>query len=219
MGLKRFKHRIRQLFFQKCLICDVWKNSEPAYARDKLPIWYQQKRHQSKMHDVICLTVFWMHLCIELQKIAEILPGLHINVKELPEGNYRINTRFFISDISKCNAKKMLSSARRLKFSFLKIIHILHSRYHPKIIGHILKKAKKQACLYSWDYAIWCFNQNIIMLYLIEILIIKMEHQNNMWNLLRACSSMFRVNCKVQVCLSLILKRFDTVFWCFNCWL
>ena len=168
---------------------------------------------------LICLTVFWMHLCIELQKIAEILPGLHINVKELPEGNYRINTRFFISDISKCNAKKMLSSARRLKFSFLKIIHILHSRYHPKIIGHILKKAKKQACLYSWDYAIWCFNQNIIMLYLIEILIIKMEHQNNMWNLFRACSSMFRVNCKVLVCLSLILKRFDTVFWCFNCWL
>ena len=31
------------------------------------------------------------------------------------------------------------------------IIHILY----PKIIGHILKKwAKRQVCLYSWDYAI-----------------------------------------------------------------
>ena len=37
----------------------------------------------------------------------------------------------------------------------MKIIPILHARYHPKIIGHILKKwPKEQVCLYSWDYTI-----------------------------------------------------------------
>ena len=37
----------------------------------------------------------------------------------------------------------------------MKIIQILHLRYHPRIIGYILKKqAKEQVCLYSWDYTI-----------------------------------------------------------------
>ena len=49
----------------------------------------------------------------------------------------------------------MLSNALRLNFSYLMIIHILHPRYHPKIIGDVLRnKEKKQACIYSWDYAI-----------------------------------------------------------------
>ena len=42
----------------------------------------------------------------------------------------------------------MLSNALRLNFCYLKIIHILHPRYHPKIIGHILKK--EHVCLYSY---------------------------------------------------------------------
>ena len=43
-----------------------------------------------------------------------------------------------------------------LNFCYLKIIRILHPCYHAKTIGDILKKkqAKKQACLYSWDYMI-----------------------------------------------------------------
>ena len=49
----------------------------------------------------------------------------------------------------------MLSNTLRLNFCYLKIIHILHPRYHPKIIGDILKKeAKEHLCLYSWDYRI-----------------------------------------------------------------
>ena len=31
----------------------------------------------------------------------------------------------------------MLNSTVRLNFCYLKIIHILHPGYHPKIIGHI----------------------------------------------------------------------------------
>ena len=40
------------------------------------------------------------------------------------------------------------------KFCYLKIIHILHAGYHPKITIHILKKKKKSSVSYSWDFAI-----------------------------------------------------------------
>ena len=33
----------------------------------------------------------------------------------------------------------MLSNTLRLNFCYLKIIHILHTLYHPKTMGHILK--------------------------------------------------------------------------------
>ena len=49
----------------------------------------------------------------------------------------------------------MLINTLRLNFYYLKVIHILHPHYHPKIIGHILKnKLKKQVRLYLWDYTI-----------------------------------------------------------------
>ena len=40
----------------------------------------------------------------------------------------------------------MLSNTVRLNYCYLKIIHILHPRYHPKIIGHILKNEQKNKC-------------------------------------------------------------------------
>ena len=47
----------------------------------------------------------------------------------------------------------MLSNTLRLNFCYLKIIHIFHPRYHPKVIGHILKSNQKnKVCPYSWDY-------------------------------------------------------------------
>ena len=42
------------------------------------------------------------------------------------------------AEIGKKN-KQMLCNALRLDFCYLKIIHVLHPPYHPKIIGHILK--------------------------------------------------------------------------------
>ena len=33
----------------------------------------------------------------------------------------------------------MLSNTLILNFCYLKIIHVLHQRYHPKVTGHILK--------------------------------------------------------------------------------
>ena len=51
--------------------------------------------------------------------------------------------------------KQMLSNNLRLNFCYLKVIRILHQRYHSKIIGHILKnKQKNKVCLYSSDFTI-----------------------------------------------------------------
>ena len=55
----------------------------------------------------------------------------------------------------------MLSSTLRLNFSFLKIIHILHPRYHPQIIGHILKNEQK--------------NKGVIIYEITRLIIIKMK--------------------------------------------
>ena len=37
----------------------------------------------------------------------------------------------------------MLSNTLRLKFCYSKLLHILHQRYHPEVIGHILKNKQK----------------------------------------------------------------------------
>ena len=41
----------------------------------------------------------------------------------------------------------MLRSTMRLNYCYLKIIHILHPRYHQKIIGHILKHKQENKCV------------------------------------------------------------------------
>ena len=41
------------------------------------------------------------------------------------------------------NIKQVLSNSLRLNLFYLKIIHILHPRYPPKIIGQILKNKQK----------------------------------------------------------------------------
>ena len=42
----------------------------------------------------------------------------------------------------------MLSDNLRLNFFYLKMIHILHPHYHPKIIEHILKNKQKNKCVF-----------------------------------------------------------------------
>ena len=58
---------------------------------------------------------------------------------------HSLNTPFFISNTFISNTrlqlaknKQKLSNTLRLNIGYLKIIHYLHPRYHPKIIGHIL---------------------------------------------------------------------------------
>ena len=46
---------------------------------------------------------------------------------------------------------QMLNNTLRLNFCYLKVDHILHPGYHPKIIGHILgnKQKNKSACIHE----------------------------------------------------------------------
>ena len=57
--------------------------------------------------------------------------------------------------------KQMLSNTRRLNFCYLKIIHIFHPHYHPKIIWHIIKNKQKNKYV--------CFHE------IIRLIIMKME--------------------------------------------
>ena len=52
----------------------------------------------------------------------------------------------FISNarLKLANIKQMLSNTLRLNICYLEIIHILHPRYHLKIIGYIKKNQKKR---------------------------------------------------------------------------
>ena len=61
--------------------------------------------------------------------------------------------RFFISNTFISNTrlkliknKQMLNNTLRLNFCYLKIIRILHPRYHLKIIRHILKNKPRNKC-------------------------------------------------------------------------
>ena len=45
----------------------------------------------------------------------------------------------------------MLSNTLRLNFCFLKMIQILHPRYHPKKMGHILKNKQKNKCVWTHE--------------------------------------------------------------------
>ena len=47
-----------------------------------------------------------------------------------------------IAEIGK-KLKQKLNNTLRLNFDFLKIIRFIHPRYHPKIIGEILKNVQK----------------------------------------------------------------------------
>ena len=67
---------------------------------------------------------------------------------------------FFISNIFINNTRLKLAKNQenvtntlKLNFGYLKIIHILHPRYHPKIIGHILKNKQKSKRFLTPDIA------------------------------------------------------------------
>ena len=58
-------------------------------------------------------------------------------------GNTFINNTILKLAKNQANAKQQPET----KFCYLKIIHILHAGYHPKITIHILKKKKKIKCV------------------------------------------------------------------------
>ena len=65
----------------------------------------------------------------------------------------------------------MLSNTPRLNFCYLKIIRILHQRYHAKAIGHILKNKQKSKCV--------CIH------HIIQLIIMKMKNRSPRYDINR----------------------------------
>ena len=86
-------------------------------------------------------------------KIADTIPN-SCN-KETKKNNFSCEPRFITRFFYKQHFNKptpsgnwqkieqMLSNTLRLNFCYLKIIHILHPRYHPNIIGYIVKNKQR----------------------------------------------------------------------------
>ena len=66
----------------------------------------------------------------------------------------------------------MLSNTLRLNFCYLKIIHILQPRYHPKIVGYILKNKPKSECV--------CIHEIMRLI----VMKMKMKNRSHRYNLI-----------------------------------
>ena len=98
------------------------------------------------------------------------------------------------AEFGRLNVKQMLGNTWRLNISYLKIIHILHPRYHPKIIGHILEnKQKKQACIYE-----------LTRLIIMKIKI-TMKHRSHRHGINRPRSRLGHKYSKYRKCLSMMM--------------
>ena len=100
--------------------------------------------------------------------------------------------------------KQILSNTLRLNFCYLKIIHILHPRYHPKIIGHILKNKQKDMNL--------CIHE-IIRLIIMKMRM-KMKNRSHRYKINRSKKSMYIIYLKGAKVLSLITAK-SFQFYCF----
>ena len=69
----------------------------------------------------------------------------------------------------------MLTNTLRLNFCNLKIIHLLHPRYHLKIKGHIVKYKKKIKCV--------CVHEVILLI--IMKMKMKMKNRSNRYDINR----------------------------------
>ena len=91
--------------------------------------------------------------------------------------------------------KQMLSNTLRLNFCYLKIIHILHLGYHPKITGHILKNKQKNkfVCIYE-----------IIRLIIMKLKM-KMKNRSHRYHIKRPRSRHWHKYSKYKKCLSMMM--------------
>ena len=82
-----------------------------------------------------------------------------------------------------------------LNFCYLKIIHILHPRYHPKIIGHILKNKQKNKCV--------CIHE--IMWLIIMKMKMKMKYRSHRYGINRPRYRRGHKYSKYKKCLTMMM--------------
>ena len=103
----------------------------------------------------MCCTI-WYHL-YNLKNVKNIHGRVLFSVKLEAEHAFCISNTFISNARLKLakKIKQMLSNTLRLNFCYLKYIHILHPRYHPKIIVHILKNKEKNKCVCIHEIIRW----------------------------------------------------------------
>ena len=89
----------------------------------------------------------------------------------------------------------MLSNTLGLNFCYLQITHILRSRYHLIIMGHILKNKQKNKCV--------CFHE-IIRLIIMKMEM-KMKNKSHRYDINRSRSRHGHKYCKFKKCLRVII--------------
>ena len=89
----------------------------------------------------------------------------------------------------------MLSNTLRLNFCYLKIIHILHLRYHPKLIVHILKNKQMKRCV--------CIHEIIQLI--ITNMKMKMKNISHRYDVHRSRSSKKHKYSKYKKCLTIMM--------------
>ena len=109
-----------------------------------------RNRTGEKVWGVACPLLFCNHLLLFFFAIT-----LNTN---------RVTYFFYISSTFICRlklAKNQANAKKMLNICFLKVIHILHTRYHLKIMGHILKNKRNNKCV--------CTNE------IMRLIVMKME--------------------------------------------
>ena len=91
--------------------------------------------------------------------------------------------------------KHMLSNTLRLNFCNFKIIYICHPRYHPKIIGHILRNKQKNKCP--------CIHE--ILRLIIMKMKMKMKNISHRYNINRPWSRHGHKYSKYKKCISMMM--------------
>ena len=88
----------------------------------------------------------------------------------------------------------MLSNSLGLNSCYLKIIHILHPYYHPRIIGHIIKISKRESV---------CIHE-IIGLIIMKIEM-KMKRRSHRYDIIGPRSRDGQKYSKYKTCLSIMM--------------
>ena len=112
----------------------------------------------------------------------------------------------FISN-NRLKLAKNQANAKQHPVALSKIIHILHSRYHSKIIRHILKNKQKNTCL--------CIHE--IMLLIITKMKTKMRNSSHRQDINSSRSRHWQKYRKHEKCLSTIklacIKQHLSIIW------
>ena len=133
---------------------------------------------------VLNMLVKHAKLCRSQQKILS-LQRLFLSPSQL-QFLVAQNTRFFISNtfISNTRLSLVQRDTSRLNFCYLKIIPILHLRYHPKVSNRTYEQKNKCVCIHTMTLREKCPNMEF---FLVRIFPHSDQKKLCLWTLFTQC--------------------------------